>query len=103
MAAVRAVIESGGEAVTVPDSAILDALSELARTAAVFSEPAAATAWACARQAAKQGIIGKHESVACLLTGNGLKDVASARKIVRDPTLIEPTFEAAEKALQDMR
>ncbi len=102
LAAVRAVIESDGEAVTVPDSAILDALSELARSAAVFSEPAAATAWACAREAAKRGIIKKQESVVCLLTGNGLKDVASARKIVRDPALIEPTVEAAEQALQDM-
>lgn len=102
LAAVRAVIESNGEAVTVPDAAILEALSELAKTAAVFCEPAAATAWACARKAAQSGIIGKHETVVCLLTGNGLKDVATARKIVQDPALIEPNVAAAEHALSDL-
>ncbi len=102
LAAVRAVIESNGEAVTVPDAAILDALSELARQAAVFSEPAAATAWACAKKAAADGLIKKNETVVCLLTGSGLKDVASARKIVQDPVLIDPNLPAAEAALADI-
>lgn len=102
LAAVRAVLESDGAAVTVPDAAILDALSELARQAGVFSEPAAATAWACAKQAAASGLIKKEERVVCLLTGNGLKDVASARKIVNDPCVIDPDPEAAEAALADL-
>ena len=52
LAAVRAVIESGGEACTVPDEEILAAIPELARGAGVFAEPAASCAWAVTRSLA---------------------------------------------------
>ena len=45
LAAVRAVIESNGAAVAVPDAEILAAIPELARGAGVFAEPAASCAW----------------------------------------------------------
>ena len=45
-AAVRAIRESGGFGVTVPDAAILAAIGELARGSGVFAEPAAAASWA---------------------------------------------------------
>ena len=77
LAAVRAVIESGGEAMTVSDDEILAAIGELARTAGVFAEPAAAAPWAAVKQAARDGRIGKDENVVLLITGNGLKDVAA--------------------------
>jgi threonine synthase len=77
LAAARAVIESGGEAVTVSDDEILAAIGELASTAGVFAEPAAAAPWAAAKQLAGDGRIDKHETVVLLVTGNGLKDVAA--------------------------
>ena len=77
LAAVRAVIESGGEAVTISDGEILAAIGELAGTTGVFAEPAAAAPWAAAKRLAGDGRIGGDENVVLLITGNGLKDVAA--------------------------
>lgn len=95
LAAVRAVLESGGAAVAVPDSDILAAIPELARGSGVFAEPAAACAWAGVKRAAREGIVKAGETVVCLCTGNGLKDVASARKAAGEPVMVEATLEAA--------
>ncbi|NLG35835.1 MAG: pyridoxal-phosphate dependent enzyme, partial [Lentisphaerae bacterium] len=98
LAAVRAVVESGGAAVTVPDAAILGAIPELARGAGVFAEPAAACAWAGLKKAAAEGRVKPTETVVCLCTGNGLKDVASARKVAGEPVALENRVEAAMAA-----
>lgn len=87
LAAVRAVIESGGEAVTVSDDEILAAIGELASTAGVFAEPAAAAPWAAAKRLAADGRIDSEETVVLLITGNGLKDVAAVP--VGKPTLVD--------------
>ena len=99
LAAVRAVIESGGDAYTVADGEILAAIPELARQAGVFAEPAAACAWACLKKMAQQKVIRPDERVVCLITGNGLKDVASARRAAGEPVVIDPSVDAAEAAL----
>ncbi len=87
LAAVRAVIESGGEAVAVSDDETLAAIGELASTAGVFAEPAAAAPWAAAKQLAGNGRIGTDETVVLLITGNGLKDVAAVP--VGKPELVD--------------
>jgi len=102
LAAVRAVTESEGSAVTVSDNEILAAIPELARGAGVFVEPAAATAWAVLKKMAASGDIGPDEQVVCLLTGNGLKDVDSARKVAGEPCLIDANADAANDALTSM-
>lgn len=102
LAAARAVLESKGRAITVSDEAILAAIPELARGAGVFAEPAAACAWAALKKAAAQKWIRPEETVVCLVTGNGLKDIASARKAAGEPTVIEKTLPAAEKALDQL-
>lgn len=99
LAAVRAVIESKGKAVTVPDEAILAAIPEVARGAGVFAEPAATCAWAALKKAAGEGLVKKDERVVCLLTGNGLKDVASARKTAGEPISVDPDVDAAVELL----
>ena len=45
-------------------------------------------------------MIAPDETVVCVLTGNGLKDIAGALKAVGEPVKIDPTVEAAEKALK---
>lgn len=100
LAAVRAVVESGGQAVTVSDDEILAAIPELARQTGVFAEPAAACAWACLKKMAQQKSIRPDERVVCLITGNGLKDVASARRVAGEPIVIDPSVDAAEAALK---
>ena len=100
LAAVRAVVESGGEVSVVEDAAILAAIPEIARGCGVFSEPAAACAWAGVKAAAAKGVVGKGEKVVFVSTGNGLKDVAGARKAVGEPELIEASVEAAMRATE---
>ena len=102
LAAVRAVVESGGAAVAVPDEAILAAIPEIARLAGVFAEPAAACAWAGLKALAKAGKIKPDEKVVCLITGNGLKDIASARKAAGEPTTVDAKLDSAMAALSAM-
>ena len=97
--AVRAVRETGGAYLTVSDDEILAAIPELARSAAVFSEPAGATAYAGLKKAVAAGMVKSNETIVCLITGNGLKDVASAMKVAGEGTRIEPTLEAVKKAM----
>ena len=103
LAAVRAIIESGGEAVTVPDTEILAAIPELARQAGVFAEPAAACTWACLKKMAQTKQVRPDERIVCLITGNGLKDIASARRAAGEPIVIDPTLDAVEQVIRENR
>jgi threonine synthase len=89
-AAVKAIRESGGFGVTVSDTAILAAIGEVARGAGVFAEPAAAASWAGLKEAVRQGLVDPAWRIVALITGNGLKDVASAMKTAGEPRLIPP-------------
>ena len=95
--AVRAVRDTGGAYLTVTDDEILAAIPELARGEGIFSEPAASAAYAGLKKAVALGLVESHETIVCLLTGNGLKDVASAMKAAGAGTVIEPTLEAVER------
>jgi threonine synthase len=88
--AVLAVRESGGAMINVTDEEILDAMRYTGRLAGVFAEPAAATAVAGLRRAAAEGIIARRASAVALITGNGLKDVQSARAAVGRPFDLSP-------------
>ena len=89
--ALRAVRQSHGAMTAVEDEAILEAIRTLARKAGVFVEPAAATAFAGLKKLVEDGLIGNDERVAVMLTGNGLKDIATAlRASGREPTVIDP-------------
>ncbi len=102
LAAVRAVVESGGEAVAVPDEAILEAIKDIARHAGVFVEPSCACAWAALRALKAQGKVESDERVVVLLTGSGLKDIASARKVAGAPLVVDPDLDAALGALDSV-
>ena len=95
--AVRAVRETGGAYLTVTDDEILAAIPELARGEAIFSEPAASAAYAGLKKAVKQGLVKSDETVVCMLTGSGLKDIASAMKVAGAGTVIEPTLDAVKQ------
>ena len=103
LAAVRAIIESGGEAVTMPDDAILAAIPEMARHSGVFPEPAAAAPWAAIKQLMSEKKIAADETIVCLVSGSGLKDIASARTVTGQPQVIDPSLEAVRAAAFDSR
>ena len=66
--------ESGGRIDAVTDRAILAAYRLLARTEAVFVEPASAASVAGLLQVAEAGQLEPGQRVVCTVTGNGLKD-----------------------------
>jgi threonine synthase len=72
----------------------------LARSAAVFSEPAGAVAYAGLVKAVKQGLVKSDETIVCMTTRNSLKDVKSAMKVAGVGTVIEPTLEAVRKTMR---
>ena len=100
LAAVRAIIESGGQTVTLTEDEILAAIPEMARHSGVFPEPAAAAPWAAVKQMVRDNTIDPDELVVCLVSGSGLKDIGSAREIAPEPLVIDPTIDAVRSALE---
>jgi threonine synthase len=95
--AVTAVTQSNGVFLTVTDEQILAAIPALAQGSGIFAEPAAAATYAGFLQAAQTGLVGSQDRVALLLTGNGLKDVASAMKSVGQAVTIPPRLTAVQE------
>jgi threonine synthase len=102
-AAVRAVRESRGFAITVSDREILDAIPDLARRSNVFAEPAGAAAWAGLRKAVAAGRLGRSPRAAVMITGSGLKDVASAKKSVGGPHHVSPDLSELKRLVRKLR
>lgn len=69
----RALRESKGEAVAVPDHEMLEAASLIARTQGVFACPEGGAALAAFQHLRNQGWIGADEKVVLFNTGSGLK------------------------------
>jgi threonine synthase len=95
--AVRAVQATGGAYLTVRDEEILESMVDLARREGVFAEPAGAAAYAGLVKAAHSGMLRSDETIICLITGNGLKDIASAMKVAGQGTPVEPTIDAVRR------
>ncbi len=87
-AAVQAVRASDGFGITVSDDEILAAIPELARNTGVFGEPAGVTAYAGLKRAAEQGRIDPAWTIVVLMTGSGLKDIASVMKVAGEPRCV---------------
>ena len=92
--------DSHGWITAVPDSEIMDAQALIAAKVGLFCEPASAASVAGLLSLAAQGQVPAKSKIVCTLTGNGLKDTATAMegKDVQ-PTVIEPTLEAAVREL----
>jgi len=102
--ALRAVRESGGDFITVEDAQIVAAMKVLALNSGVFGEPAGVTGLAGLIKLTKEGRIDPEETVAVIITGNGLKDAKSALKAAgREPFLIEPDIKAVEKLMLGLK
>ena len=101
LAAVKAVIQSGGEAVTIPDGEILAAIPEIARATGVFAEPAAAAPWAAVKQLVRDQKVAPDELLVCVVSGSGLKDIANARSAVGEPLAVDPSIDAVRDALRE--
>jgi threonine synthase len=90
IAAVRALEQSGGFAVSVDDADILGAVRELAGETGVFAEPAGALPLAALKKAAAGGLAGAGDRAVLLVTGNGLKDPDPVTETLPPPVRIKP-------------
>jgi threonine synthase len=88
--ALRAVRDTGGEFVTVTDEQILEAMRSLGRLTGIFAEPAGAAPLAGMLKMLGEGRLNSQDRVVVVVTGNGLKDVASAIKAAGTPHRIDP-------------
>ncbi len=95
LAAMRAVIE----AVSVSDEELLTTIPELAQRAGIFSEPSSAATYAALKKMVEEKKVDPEERIVCLITGNGLKDIASARKAANQPIVIDPEPMAVYEAI----
>lgn len=91
--AIQAIRDSGGRGVKVSDDDLIASISKLARATGVFVEPAAAAPFAGFTQMCARGEIGSDERVLLMLTGNGLKDIDSARRAVKEPLRVRPDID----------
>jgi threonine synthase len=98
--ALRAVRESGGAFVPVPDEAILDAMREAGRRAGVFGEPAGVAGLAGLRQAVEDGIVPRRASALAVVTGSGLKDVRTAMRAAGEAIRLPPEDGALDDFLK---
>ncbi|WP_277049914.1 threonine synthase [Ruania albidiflava] len=98
--AVAARDDSGGRIDSVTDAQILDAQALVARSVGVFVEPASAASVAGLLARAETGDVPAGATVVCTVTGNGLKDTATALGDAQvDPDVIAPTTADAARAL----
>ncbi|MFT7621671.1 MAG: threonine synthase [Myxococcota bacterium] len=99
MRALQAAYASKGALISVSDMDIVEAVKATPRLAGVFAEPAAAAAVAGVRAAALKGTIDTLSTVLVVITGNGLKDIETARSAVGEAMICDPDIDALEALL----
>jgi threonine synthase len=99
--ALAAVRQTNGAYIKVTDDEILTAIPALARGCGVFAEPAGAAAYAGLVKAVELGLVQPDERIVVLSTGNGLKDIASARKSVGAPLVVDKNLADVKRHLVD--
>ena len=97
--AIAARDESEGLIDSVSDGQILDAQRRLARDEGIFCEPASAAALAVLEKAVAGGAVAPGAHAVCVLTGNGLKDPATAATFVDPPHDVRADVGAVASAL----
>jgi threonine synthase len=85
---VKVVKDTGGSGAMVSDEEILDAISLLAETEGIFTEPAGGTTLAATRALIRRGVIRRNESVVVCITGNGYKTAEVMADRVERPVRI---------------
>ncbi len=101
--AIPAIELSNGTAEAVSDAEILEAEKLLAKHEGVFAEPSGAAGLAGLRKLLDAGAIDRSDVVVVEVTGGGLKDVAVAMRLVKEPQVIEPELGRLKKLIWAVR
>jgi threonine synthase len=86
--------------IAVPDEAILEAMRQTARLAAVFAEPAGAASVAGLRAAVAAGLVPPESTALAVITGNGLKDIRAAMGAAGQPHDVGPDIAAVAEVVE---
>ena len=100
--AIQQIKASGGTMIAVSDEEILDAMRLTARLGGVFGEPAGIAGVAGLKKAVATKIVDPGETAVAVITGNGLKDIQSAKQAAGQALDIPPDFSALEKRLKGL-
>ena len=90
-----------GEVISVPDAAILQASVQLSKFSGIFTEPAAAAAYAGMLKYRDGGLIPVKSKNVVLLTGSGLKDLSAVQSSIRIPVPVEPDIASIEHIIHN--
>ena len=99
--AIQQIKASRGDMIAVCDDEILEAMRLTARLGGVFGEPAGVAGVAGLKKAIADRIVPGDNSAVVVITGNGLKDIQSAKRTAGEALEIEPDFRVLEKHLSD--
>ena len=99
--ALKAIYDTKGYATTVTDEEIIKAQLLLGRKEGVCVEPASAASVAGLKKLREQGVIDKDETVACICTGNGLKDPDTILANVPKPIPCQNSVKDVERILSE--
>lgn len=88
-----------GEFIAVSDEEIMKASLNLSKNTGIFSEPAAAAAFAGILKYSENNKIKANSKNIVLLTGSGLKDLNSVQSLINFPNPIKPDLSEVEKIL----
>jgi threonine synthase len=97
--ALTALYDSNGYAETVTDQEILDAQRLLAQTEGIFAEPASVSPIASLKKLIDNGVIDRSDSIVCVATGHGLKDIDIITRVFGKPIEVDANIESIEKFL----
>jgi threonine synthase len=100
--AIACIRSSGGDMMTASDDEISEAMRLTARLGGVFGEPAGVAGVAGLRRAVREGVVSPDASALVVVTGNGLKDIRSARTAAGQELVVEPRLEAVREALEQL-
>ena len=100
--ALNAIRESGGAAVAVPDSAIMDCVKLLARTEGIYTEPSGGAAVAALRALVERRKIRVGEQVVLVLPAKGLAAQEHIEAVAEKPSVIQPNLTALRKLLEEL-
>ena len=93
--------ESGGLAISVNDDEIVEAMLELIREEGLFPEPTASVGYAGAKKLYVQNYFKEEDKILVLLTGGGMTDIYTHKKLQAKPKLINKDLAEFKKIWEE--
>lgn len=93
--------DSGGLAIAVNENEIKGAMFDLIRKEGLFPEPTGSVGFAGAKKLYAQNYFKKEDKVLVLLTGGGMTDICTYKKLQTEPRLVDKDLDAFKNIWQN--